>query len=211
MPDEVFAFDRTVSRLAEMQGQAYLKRRVLWSTRVGAQQASAREVHSEHVTTEFFCVELVRAKAVGLERGTVQLSQSASKAVGCFCWGRTAWACVYVASRFETAGRVFRTEVWGLPLTASRARAWYAIDRLPGRLEEEKGGATELARCLSRATHSIRAGVHHSFFCVWPFVQAVPCSVPSSHGRVSLPPSPCSTSVHIRRVVLRRIQPPPHS
>lgn len=26
MPDEVFAFDRTVSRLAEMQGQEYLKR-----------------------------------------------------------------------------------------------------------------------------------------------------------------------------------------
>ena len=26
MPDEVFAFGRTVSRLAEMQGQGYLKR-----------------------------------------------------------------------------------------------------------------------------------------------------------------------------------------
>lgn len=31
MPDEVFAFGRTVSRLAEMQGQGYLKRRALSS------------------------------------------------------------------------------------------------------------------------------------------------------------------------------------
>lgn len=29
MPDEVFAFGRTASRLAEMQGKEYLKRRVM--------------------------------------------------------------------------------------------------------------------------------------------------------------------------------------
>ncbi len=33
MPDEVFAFGRTASRLTEMQGQEYLRRRVLWSRR----------------------------------------------------------------------------------------------------------------------------------------------------------------------------------
>jgi len=35
MPDEVFAFGRTASRLTEMQGQEYLKRRVFQHHRGG--------------------------------------------------------------------------------------------------------------------------------------------------------------------------------
>lgn len=73
MPDEVFAFDRTVSRLAEMQGQEYLKRRVFRSAFVGTREASAGEVHSEHVPIEVVCVELVRAKVVGFEHVTASV------------------------------------------------------------------------------------------------------------------------------------------